>query len=107
MSVLFKRNAGFIEAVPGHVALLLALILVIVLISGRLLDIMDTASRGIEKNITMVFDSLNATPRGDYGEMGRGIAYTTWRAILWILSFLVVLVLVGKMVNAIIKTGEE
>jgi hypothetical protein len=98
------------ESIPGWTVIVLTAILATLLIAGRFLDILDTTTAGIEARVrgVVVNPETNETLgvyMPDYGY--RALARGVWATITVLLGIVVTLFWVGKVVNALRRTGEE
>jgi hypothetical protein len=96
------------ESVPGWTVVALVGILIALMIGGRVLDMLETTTAGVESKVR----SVNVSGVGalgdympDYGY--RALARGVWAAVTGALAMLVTLFWVGKAVNALRRGGEE
>ena len=96
------------RTVPGWTVLMLLFIVILLLIGGRLLDLVDTTVHGVEERVGEVPIGGNETlgmymPSYGYRELARSV----WATVTSLTAVLLVLLVVAKVVNAFIKRGEE
>ena len=101
-----ERLADISETMPGWTVLLLTALLITLLIGGRILDIIDTVTVGVEARInqTEIGGKTLGNYTVDYGH--RQIARGVWATVTSILAIVVTLFWVGKAVNALKRGGE-
>jgi len=98
------------ESIPGWTVIVLTAILATLLIAGRVLDMLDTMTTGVEARMrgVVVNPETNQT-LGDYmPDYGyRALARGVWATVTVLLGAAVTLLWVGKVVNALRRAGEE
>jgi hypothetical protein len=107
---LLEQLSDVSESIPGWTVVVLTAILVTLLIAGRVLDMLDTMTTGVEARMrgVVVNPETNQT-LGDYmPDYGyRALARGVWATVTVLLGAAVTLLWVGKVVNALRRTGEE
>jgi hypothetical protein len=107
---LLEQLSEASESIPGWTVIVLTAILATLLIAGRFLDMLDTVTTGIEARVrgVVVNPETNET-LGDYmPDYGyRALARGVWATVTVLLGVVVTLFWVGKVVNALRRTGEE
>jgi hypothetical protein len=94
--------------IPGWTPILFLALFIVLLVSGRLLDILDTTTAGVENqmanvNTTDGIPLLNYTV--DYGY--RSYARTVWGIIVSVFGSMFVISAIAVMVNAFRSPGWE
>lgn len=87
------------EEIPGWSVILVTATLIMLVIGGRVLNIVDTTTAGVEGVVGGVLE----LPDYGYRELVRGL----WASLTGVFAALTVVFGVAKMVTAFIKTGEE
>jgi hypothetical protein len=105
---LLKSLSNVGESVPGWTVVALTGLLVVLMIGGRVLDMLETTIAGVESKVRSVNVSESET-LGDYmPDYGyRALARGVWATVTGALAILVTLFWVGKAVNALRRVGEE
>ena len=88
------------ESIPGWAVVALALALLALLIGARALDLFTTVTRGVEAGVSRVVERVEVV---DYEEVARWV----WGAVTTFIGILLLVAAVAKMVNAVVKVGEE
>jgi hypothetical protein len=105
---LLKLLSEVGESVPGWTVVALAGLLVVLMIGGRVLDMLETTTAGVESKVRSVNVSGGET-LGDYmPDYGyRALARGVWATVTSIVAMLVTLFWISKAVNALRRGGEE
>ncbi len=98
---LLEHVSDISEHVPGWTVIVLTITLIAMLLGGRILDIMDTVSHGVEKHVNQTIGEYMVNY--DYRQLARNV----WSAVAGVLVIVVILFWIGKAVNALRRGGEE
>ncbi|MCC5989901.1 MAG: hypothetical protein LM558_00125 [Thermosphaera sp.] len=97
MSEIINR----INSIPGWTVVLMFIALVILLIGGRILDILDITTSGVENMV----QEQAGIPLPSLGY--RDIARFVWQAFTYLFATLFVVVVAVKVSNALRHAGES
>lgn len=97
MSELIDR----ISNIPGWTVVLMFALLVILLIGGRILDILETTTTGVESMV----QEQGGIPLPSLGY--RDIARFVWQAFTYLFGALFVIIVAVKISNALRHAGES
>jgi len=93
--------------IPGWTPILFLALFIVLLVMGRFLDMLDTTTAGVEKQMSSV--TVNGVPftnyTVDYGY--RSYARAVWSTIVTILGSLFVISAIAVMANAFKSPGWE
>jgi choline-glycine betaine transporter len=89
-----------ISEIPGWTVVLMFALLVILLIGGRILDIMDMTTSGVENMV----QNQGGFSLPNFGY--RDIARFVWQAFTYLFAILFTVVVAVKISNALRHTGE-
>jgi hypothetical protein len=90
-----------INEIPGWTVVLMFALLVILLIGGRILDILETTTTGVENMV----QSQGGIPLPSLGY--RDIARFVWQAFTYLFGSLFIIIVAVKISNALRHAGES
>lgn len=107
MSSVLNALSSIGGKIPGWTPILFLALFIVLLVMGRFLDMLDTATAGVEKQMSNV--TVNGVPftnyTVDYGY--RSYARAVWSTIVTIFGSLFVVSAIAVMVNAFRSPGWE